>query len=145
MASNPESCVYIKRKKHISTENIPSFSKAVATGSSNWHKALTSSIGSSRLSPNGNYLLIDNLTSGFDIYSYPTLTHIETFKIPRAQSYLLDGTFMEGSTHLCCGSDHGLVYVISSRTFSGVQQLRAGTRKSMIQAIDVRLFGLPVA
>ncbi|KAF5327760.1 hypothetical protein D9619_004080 [Psilocybe cf. subviscida] len=112
------------------------FSKAVTSGADNWSKQLKSSIGSSRLSPNGSYLLVDNLTKGFDMYAYPALSLSESFDIHRTQTCLHDGTFLEGSLMVSCGSDHGQVYIFSCRTALCLQKLRVGSKKSMIQALD---------
>lgn len=38
-----------------------------------------------------------------------------------------------------CGSDHGQVYIFSCRTALSLQKLCVGSKKSMIQALDVSL------
>lgn len=93
--------------------------------------------GHSRLSPNGNAILIDNLVDGFDLYTFPGLEHLEFLEIPRSEAYMHGGTFAEGSNVAACGSDHGQLYLFSTTTGKCIEKLRIGTKTSTIQIIDV--------
>lgn len=89
------------------------------------------------MSQNGNMMLVDNLVDGFDIYTFPSLEHFDFLKIPRSDTYIHGGTFAEGSDVVACGSDHGQVYIFSTKTNKCMEKLRIGTKTSTIQAIDV--------
>ncbi|SJL15221.1 uncharacterized protein ARMOST_18707 [Armillaria ostoyae] len=73
-----------------------------------WSRTLKSPIGSAALYK-GCHLLVDNLTSGFDLYVFPHSSTSQTFPVPM--------------TLVVCGSDHGVAYVFS----------RSNGRKKLLQ------------
>ncbi|SJL08827.1 uncharacterized protein ARMOST_12198 [Armillaria ostoyae] len=79
-----------------------------------WSRTLKSPIGSAALYK-GCHLLIDNLTSGFDLYAFPHSSTSQTFPVPmtRERSIIKDAVFAEDGQVMVCGSDHGVVYVFS--------------------------------
>ncbi|KAK0460418.1 uncharacterized protein EV420DRAFT_1640963 [Desarmillaria tabescens] len=63
----------------------------------------------------GHHLLVDNLTSGFDLYAFPHSSTSQTFPVPmtRERSIIKDAVFAEDGQVVVCGSDHGAAYVFS--------------------------------
>ncbi|SJL15202.1 uncharacterized protein ARMOST_18688 [Armillaria ostoyae] len=63
----------------------------------------------------GRHLLVDNLTSGFDLYAFPHSSTSQTFPVPitRERSIIKDAIFAEDGQVVVCGSDHGVAYVFS--------------------------------
>lgn len=88
-------------------------------------------------------MLVDNIVDGFDLYSFPALEHIDFLGVPRAEPYVHGGAFIEGSNGAACGSDHGQIYLFSTMTSKCVERLRIGSKKSIIQAIDVSQYHMP--
>ncbi|KAK0488173.1 WD40-repeat-containing domain protein [Armillaria luteobubalina] len=79
-----------------------------------WTRTLRSPIGSAVLFK-GRHLLVDNLTSGFDLYAFPHSSTSRTFPVPMTleRSIIKDAVFAEDGQVVVCGSDHGLAYVFS--------------------------------
>ena len=65
------------------------------------------------LSADENWLLVDNLTNGFDLYQYPQSLPSDSFPIPREKAIVQEGIFLENETSIACGSDHGDIYIFS--------------------------------
>jgi len=85
---------------------------------------------------NDDWMLVDNLVDGFDLYQYPRTSPSESFHIPREKSYVFGCTFVGGKL-VACGSDHGLVYLYSVDTGRVAGKLRHGSRSAMVQVIEV--------
>ena len=90
------------------------------------------------LSADENWLLVDNLAKGFNLYRYPQSSPSESFPIPREKAYVQEGIFLENETSIACGSDHGDIYLFSLGTSKCLQKLKLGGGKVAIQALDVR-------
>jgi len=93
--------------------------------------------GNASLSPDRQWLLIDNLAKGFDLYSYPRLSLSKRLLVERQRAYVYDGLFLESGQAICCGSDHGRIYMFSLQQDKFIQTLQHGSSKSMIQVLDV--------
>jgi hypothetical protein len=89
------------------------------------------------MSSNEKLLLVDNLTTGFDLYSLPRTSPHRSLNIPNSKKYVKNGTFTEGNTRAVCGSDHGKIYVFDLATEEPVQVLQHGSRQDMIQSVEV--------
>lgn len=132
-------------------------SKLAATGVDNWSKVLKSSMcvihkhehrvtvltvtfhsGNVSFSANQKWLLVDNLTKGFDLYEFPHTSPSESFSVSRTKVFVHQGIFLEGGMAVACGSDHGLIHIFSRGTSTCLQKLKHGSRKTMIQVLDVR-------
>ena len=98
--------------------------------------------GNASLSPDEQWLLVDNLAKGFDLYSYPRLSLSKCLLVERQRAYVHDGLFLESGRAICCGSDHGEIYIFSLQQDKFVQTLQHGSSKSMIQVLDVSTFFL---
>lgn len=75
----------------------------------------------------GNYLLIDNLETGFDLYQPYRTTPSRCFKVVSSEAYVKQGAFGEEETKVVCGSDHGFVYVFGIDGKAPPQKLRHGS------------------
>lgn len=84
------------------------------------------------------WMLIDNLTKGFDLYTYPHSSPSDSFPIARNKAFVQQGVFLEDETSVVCGSDHGEIYIYSLGTFKCLQKLKHGSRKTKIQVLNVR-------
>lgn len=89
------------------------------------------------LSADENWLLVDNLTNGFDLYQYPQSLPSDSFPIPREKAIVQEGIFLENETSIACGSDHGDIYIYSLRTSKCLQKLKHGGAKAAVQVLDV--------
>ena len=89
------------------------------------------------ISPNEDWVLVDNLASGFDLYEYSQTSPSHSFTIPREAARVHALKFLESGRLIACGSDHGTVYLFGLGTSKRVQKLKHGSKKSLIQAIDV--------
>ncbi len=92
--------------------------------------------GNATFNSNDNFLLVDNLVDGFDLYRYPCTSPSNSFHIPREKAYI-HGCAFSGGSLVACGSDHGLVYLYSLDTGQSAGKLRHGSRNTMIQVIEV--------
>ncbi|KAF8886712.1 WD40-repeat-containing domain protein [Gymnopilus junonius] len=97
-----------------------------------------STIGNAYLSLDENWLLVDNLMKGFDLYEYPRPSPSESFPIVRERPYVHDTMFLEHGGCIACGSDHGKVYLFCPETGELVQRLAHGSRTSMVQAVHTK-------
>jgi hypothetical protein len=94
--------------------------------------------GNACISPNEDWLLVDNLAKGFDLYQYSRTSPSESFTVPRENAYIHAVKFLESGHLVGCGSDHGMIYLFCPETVKCIQKLRHGSKKSLIQVIDVR-------
>jgi len=92
------------------------------------------------LSADENWLLVDNLAKGFNLYQYPRSSPAESFAIPREKAYVQEGVFLESKTSIACGSDHGEIYLFSLGTSKCLQKLKHGGGKTAVQVLDVHMF-----
>jgi len=92
------------------------------------------------LSADENWLLVNNLAKGFDLYQYPCSSPVESFAIPRKKAYVQEGVFLENETSIACGSDHREIYLFSLGTSKCLQKLKHGGRKTAVQVLDVCMF-----
>jgi hypothetical protein len=96
--------------------------------------------GNATLSPGEEWLLVDNLAKGFDLYSYPRLSSLKCLSVERKRTHVYDGLFLENGQIICCGSDHGGIYIFSLEQEKFVQILQHGSSKSMVQVLGVSQF-----
>ena len=97
---------------------------------------MTHHSGNATLSSNEDWLLVDNLANGFDLYQFPRTSPSESFHIPRERAYIHGCAFVGGGL-VACGSDHGIVYLYSLDTGRFVGNLRHGSRNVVIQVVEV--------
>jgi hypothetical protein len=69
------------------------------------------------------FLLIDNLTNGFDLYNVTQTSPLRHFSILTTQRYVKQGAFAEQATMIVCGTNYGHVYVFHSNSEDVVQTL----------------------
>lgn len=82
-------------------------------------------------------LLVDNLAKGFDLYNYPHTSPSDSFVIPRERAFVQQAIFLEKETTIACGSDHGTIYIFSVGTAKCLQKIGHGSRKTLIQVLNV--------
>jgi len=92
--------------------------------------------GNATFSLNDDWLLVDNLVDGFDLYQYPRTSPSQSFHITREKAYVHGCAFVGGKL-VACGSDHGVVYLYSLDTWRSAGKLRHGSRNTMIQVVEV--------
>ncbi|KAK0481000.1 WD40-repeat-containing domain protein [Armillaria luteobubalina] len=106
-----------------------------------WMQTLRSPIGSAVLFK-GCHLLIDNLTSGFNLYVFPHLSTSQTFPVLMTleRSIIKDAVFAEDGQVVVCGSDHRLAYVFSrsNREKKPLQIMHHGKERDYLQVIAMR-------
>ena len=145
-----ELCLNFKINTHYNNRE----SKISATGTNDWTKSLNSSMysglfpskviywlyissGNAFLNPAENIQVVDNLVDGFDLYRYPHTAPFHTIELSRKTSYTHGAAFIENGMQIACGSDHGIVYLYSVEKAERTQTLKHGSRRTMIQALDV--------
>jgi hypothetical protein len=69
-------------------------------------------------------VLIDNLSSGFDLYNIQRTTPTRSMIIPTKKKFVKQGAFAESGTVIACGSDHGRVYIFSFNKCEELQTLQ---------------------
>ncbi|KAF8878985.1 hypothetical protein CPB84DRAFT_1852222 [Gymnopilus junonius] len=131
----PRSVRFLGKGENFLVFGLECGTMATATGVITWFKPLQSSIGNTYLSLDENWLLVDNLTKGFDLYEYPRPSPSESFPIVRERPYVHDTMFLEHGGRIACGSNHGKVYLFCPETGELVQRLVHGSRTSMVQAV----------
>ena len=67
--------------------------------------------GNAEICPNEKYLLVQNLSTGFDLYNIPRTSPIRTFAISTTRRYTNQAVFAERAMLAVCGSDHGKIYI----------------------------------
>jgi len=95
--------------------------------------------GSANLSPDEEWLVIDNLTTGCELYQFPQTSPVEAFPVPRSRSYVHEAIFLQHGGVIACGSDSGRIHIFCTETAKKIQTLRHGSRTSMVQVLSVRL------
>ena len=86
---------------------------------------------------NGN-ILVDNMTNGFDLYNSSRTAPARSFEVPTTKIYTKNGVFGEKGHTIVTGSDHGIVYVFAVSKTESMQKLEHGTKRTMIQSIEVK-------
>lgn len=74
---------------------------------------------------------------GFDLYKYPHAVPFNTIEVPRKTRFVHGAAFVENGAQIACGSDHGIIYLHSVEQGELLQRLTHGSRRTMIQALDV--------
>jgi hypothetical protein len=83
--------------------------------------------GNASICPKGKYLLIDNLSNGFDLYNIPRTSPTHSLIIPTKRLYTKQGVFTKNGAQIACGSDHGKVYLYDTQLAAHLQVLRHTT------------------
>jgi hypothetical protein len=91
--------------------------------------------GNAAICTSEKFLLIDNLTNGFDLYNVTRTSPLRHFNILTTQGYVKQGVFAEQATMIVCGSDHGHVYIFHSDSEDVVQTLYHD-RGGLINCLD---------
>lgn len=87
-------------------------------------------------------LVVDNMTSGFDVYMHGSHTTKKGFSIETTHRYVKDVRFTESGSMFVGGSDHGDVYIFDVSTGRTREVLKHGQRNEIVQVIDVSLLAL---
>jgi len=84
--------------------------------------------------------VIDNMTSGYELYSINRKTPTRSFEIPNGRHYVRMVKFAEKGAVIVGGSDHGCVYIFKISESEPIQVLYHEKADSMIQTIAVSRF-----
>ena len=84
-------------------------------------------------------ILVDNMSTGFDLYLANRTTPTKTFTVDTRRQFVKGGVFVEMGRAVVCGSDHGKVYVFGIDDGKPWQILRHGSAEQMIQVVEVRI------
>src|ERR1700678_2011023 len=95
--------------------------------------------GNAAICSRGKSLLVENLSKGFDLYDLPLSLPSYTFQTPTRKRCIKDGVFVEESTVVACGSDHGKIYIFSMASSDLVQVIKQANNRVEVQAVAVRL------
>jgi hypothetical protein len=79
--------------------------------------------GNASVCPSQKFILLDNLTAGFDLYNMARTSPVRTFSIPTTRRYVKKGVFAEQASAVVCASDHGLLYIFRSNSEELIQTL----------------------
>jgi hypothetical protein len=83
-------------------------------------------------------IVIDNITTGFDVYPIHRSTPIHSFEVPTARKFVKMAVFGEKGSIVVGGSDHGKVYIFDLKAPQITQTVIHGNPTSLIQAVAVR-------
>ncbi len=83
-------------------------------------------------------VVIDNMSTGFDVYALQRSTPAHSFEVPTGRRYTREVVFGEKGAVIVGGSDHGKVYVFDLKSSTLAQLITHGKHTSLIQAIIVR-------
>jgi hypothetical protein len=83
-------------------------------------------------------IVIDNITTGFDVYPIHRSTPIHSFEVPTARKFVKMAVFGEHGSIVVGGSDHGKVYIFDLKAPQITQAVIHGNSMSLIQAVAVR-------
>jgi hypothetical protein len=84
-------------------------------------------------------IVIDNITTGFDVYPIYRSTPIHSFQVPTTRKFVKMAVFGENGSIVAGGSDHGKVYIFDLKAPEITQTVTHGNPTSLIQAVAVRL------
>lgn len=79
--------------------------------------------GNAAMCPSEKHVLIDNLSSGFDLYETYRSSPIRSFDVPTTRSFVKAGIFAEKSSILACGGEQGNVYLFRPNSSTPIQTL----------------------
>lgn len=81
--------------------------------------------GNAAICPQGRQFVIDNLTEGFDVYTTHRMATVRRLSVPpQRRGFFIRGVaFGEAAQAIVCGSDHGSVYVFSTKPTGETQTL----------------------
>ena len=90
--------------------------------------------GNAAICPKGCHLVIDNLMEGFDVYTTHRMGVARRLTVPphRRGFFIRGVAFGESAQVIVCGSDHGFVYVFSTKP--------SGETQTLIHAEGMTLF-----
>ena len=91
------------------------------------------------MSPSGRSILVDNMTTGFDLYGINRTAPKQTFLVQNSRRFVKNGIFGENGNIIVCGSDHGRAYIfdVNGRGDRAIQVLEHRSSNALIQAIGV--------
>jgi len=95
--------------------------------------------GNVSVSPSGRSILVDNMTTGFDLYGITRTAPKQTFVVQNSRRFVKYGIFGENGNTVVCGSDHGRAYIfdVNGRGDRAIQILEHRSSTALIQAIGV--------
>ena len=98
---------------------------------------LTGCRGYTSIHPKQQFVVIDNISNGFDLWDMATGAHLRMFPTGTPTRYLpRQVTFAERAKAVVGGSDHGAVYVFDRRTGTPLDVLHH-TETGLVQTITV--------
>jgi len=89
--------------------------------------------------PQEKNIVVDNLTSRYELYSMDGTSPTRSFEIPNERLYVKMVKFAENGAVIIGGSDHGCVYVFNINNSEPAQVLYHERADSMIQTVAVSL------
>lgn len=91
------------------------------------------------MSPSGHSILVDNMTTGFDLYGVNRTVPKQSFLVQNSRRFIKNGIFIENGNAVVCGSDHGRAYIfdVDGRGDRANQVLEHRSSTALIQAIGV--------
>ena len=83
-------------------------------------------------------IVIDNITTGFDVYPIYRSTPLHSFEVPTTRKYVKMAVFGEKGSVVVGGSDHGKVYIFDLKAPQITRTITHGNPTSLIQVVTVR-------
>ena len=81
---------------------------------------------SATFSTDEEWLIIDNLTTGCELYQFPQTTPVESFSVPRLRSYVHEAIFLQHDELIACSDDYVRIHIFYTETAKKVQTLQHG-------------------
>ncbi|KAJ3500742.1 hypothetical protein NLJ89_g9654 [Agrocybe chaxingu] len=140
----PRAVIFVDKGKTLVTFAMESrnvVDKDAETAAQKSTRVLSSCIGGMSVCPTtGNYI-VDNMKTGFDVYTPNRTAPTRSFYVANTRKFVKQGVFSERGKIAVCGSDHGNAYIFGMNSAEPQQVLRHGKKIEMIQAVERRRGG----
>ena len=118
------------KKSEVAHVRVPSKHEGI--------KLIIISSGNIGICPVNGYILVNNMTNGFDLYNSSHTTPLRLYVVPTTKIFTNKGVFGENGHTVVMRSDHGKVYVFVGSKTEYVQRLEHENKRVMVQAVEVK-------
>ncbi|KAJ3836517.1 hypothetical protein F5878DRAFT_541232, partial [Lentinula raphanica] len=95
-------------------------------------------IGHAVLNTREDAIILDDVSEGVALFKMAGTERIKTFQVPHRECRSRNVAFLDGTSTIISGSDHGAVYAFDRRTGEVIDRINIGV-KDWVQSISVRL------
>ncbi|KAJ3964278.1 hypothetical protein EV361DRAFT_73339 [Lentinula raphanica] len=96
-------------------------------------------IGHAILNTKDDALILDDVSEGVALFKMSGTERVKTFEDPHRERRSRNVAFLDGTSTIVSGSDHGAIYMFDRRTGEVTDRIHVGIR-DWVQSISVRVF-----